>query len=304
VFDPLYLWPKFLAFIRPILGNTVLVFLRKNIGARALPLHHVLLGAVTLSLVSFGVEPGDLEEVIARRAQAEQTIRQCAASATGYLNGTYPCAAHVPQLKAMLLSEPIDLFPYTRVYLLAFLAVCIGHMVFARMRVAWGFGAVDSRSPGVPLLSFFTFWRFPHFAMVVLEPALVASVAWYFETRAHRHNVSLFFAFVALSLVLAGFDAWGRALVHAMDWQDFALRAGAGGGSMLRPPTRPARGGFFAAYNRARMLGDDEAPKVAALPPARSAAAALPAPASVEDAAQSASAQVIAFDDAPKRTRW
>lgn len=271
---------KLLAFLAPSFGMTALVFLRKDIGSRALGLRHLVFGGLTLFWMAFQVERSDQRDASTQREWAEQTIRACHDDVTAQVAGGWRCSDYLPSAHARLAELP-DRWPFMQVFFLAFLVVCIAQMTAARLRERSVDDSVYSFSDGVPLLSALTFWRVPLLSKIILEPALVVFVAWRFELL-HHSGTARYFQIVAVYLCASAYQRWSAEFNLANEFHDFRKRMGIGGGSMLRPPTRPHHDGLiarllhtnerqhlealkrlraFSLRNRARMLHGTQEPR-------------------------------------------
>jgi hypothetical protein len=291
---------RILAFLAPSFGMTVLVFLRTRFGPRALGLKHLVCGGLTLFWLAFHVEPDDERDTARLRHWAEETIQQCHDDVRGTLYGGWSCADHLALAHARLARLP-DTLPYMQYLLLAFLVVCAGQIWIARTRDRGAYASVYSYSDGVPLLSSLTFGRAPTLSKIILEPALVALVAWYFEARMEHDGTALYFGMVAVYLAVSGYQRWAAEFAGLNDLRDFWRSIGMGQGSMMRQPTRPIQDGIlgrmlhtrerahaegltrlraFSALNRARMLEGIEEPRPVVPPSSsrESAFRAAPAP--------------------------
>src|SRR6202012_5551522 len=102
---------QLLDFIFPLLGTTMLVFLRRGFGSRALGLKHLFWGSVALGYVAFSVEPGDIADAMRARGWDRETVQQCADNPTKILYANFSCAQHLPAAHARL-STPLDTTPY------------------------------------------------------------------------------------------------------------------------------------------------------------------------------------------------
>jgi hypothetical protein len=238
-----------LFFAEPFL-MTGRVFLRKNFGARAILFRHVVFGGLILYWVAASIEPEDHRDFGRQREYAEQAIRECHDSAQGVLYAGWSCADHLQHARMVLARSP-DTLPYMFYYFVAFVVLGLVHVFLARTRARFGGTQVHSLSDGTPLLSVLTFGRFPVLSKIVLEPALVTAVGFYFHSFDHD-GTALYFWFLAVCLCGAAYKRWFAEFKGLHELADFWQLMGIGQGSSIRAPTRPESGGLVARAFRTR----------------------------------------------------